>query len=145
MSWQQLTMTHYESCCAWPDMVIYSHVKERATIQLYITYSWKFHFHVWKAAMLWLCISMVTIPECSFLMLETTLEYGCMLSWRWFWVLLSKGLIGKVSEICNLSWLTVTYAMQGHMVRPATLSCGSLWLICTHAVQGHMLTSLSNA
>jgi len=52
--------------------------------------SWEFHFHVWEAAVLWLCVTMVTITKCFFLMFETILENSCVLPWRQFWVFLSS-------------------------------------------------------
>jgi len=106
---------------------------------------WEFHFHVWEAAVLWLCVSMVMIPQCFFLMFETTLEYGCALSWRQFWVFLSSCLIGKVSEITCLEslWLMLCRVTWSDLPLWAVTHFDLFALICTHAVQGHMSWVLS--
>jgi len=87
--------------------------------------SWEFHFHVWEAAMLWLCVSMATIPKYSFLM------FGI-----WFCIVMETFLSPSVklpyrkSLRNNLSWLTVIYiCYAGSHGQTCHFE---LWLILTH-------------
>ena len=153
-------MTHYDSCCAWPDMVIYSRVKERAIIQLYITLettpeSSTFMFgrqlccgcvYPWllsQSAPFW-CLKPIEIRLC--IVMETILSPSVKLPYR------------KVSEItCHDSlWLMLCKVTWSDLPLWAVAYFDSFALICTHAVQGHMslvmsaskshmLTSLSDA
>jgi len=80
------------------------------------------------------------IPRCSFLMFETTLEYGSAFSWRQFWVLLSSYHIGKVLEITCLEslWLMLCRVTWSDLPLWAVTHFDSFALICIHAVQDHM-------
>jgi len=141
-----LMLTHADSLWVMLCMARYGHLfsyqrkSYNATTHYLGNNSWEFHFHIWKVAVLWLCVTMVTIPKCSFFMFETILENGCMLPWRQFWVFLSSCLIGKVSETTCLEplWLMLCKVTWSDLPLWAVTHFDSFTLIWTHAVQGHM-------
>ena len=135
-----LTLTHADSLWVMLCMARYGHLFSCQRVGYNTTSyhlgnnSWEFHFHVWEVAVLWLCVSMVTIPKCSFLMFGTTLEYGFALSWRQFWILLSSCLIGKVSEITCLDslWLILRRVIWSDLPLWDVTHFDSLTLILSH-------------